>query len=84
MKLLCSVENGDVYYTVYERDLFGFNHTTNISLFEFNIDEISPDNEAICIDLKRNEHAVSNECRRKYQVIDGELATLDGWERFTL
>ena len=84
MKLLCDVETGDVYYAVYDSDIFGFRHTTNIPLFEFHIDEISPDNEAICIDIKRNEHAVSIDGRRKYQVIDGGLESVDGWERFTI
>lgn len=84
MKLLCSIENGDVYYAVYDRDAYGFNHTTHLPLFEFNIDEISPDNENICIDLKRSEHAVSMGGRRKYQVINGGLESLDGWERFTI
>lgn len=84
MKLLCNVDNGDVYYAIYDRDIFGHTHTTNIPLFEFHIDEISPDNEGICIDLKRNEHAVSIEGRRKYQVINNELYSLDGWEAFRI
>ena len=84
MKLLCNVENGDVFYAVYDRKVAEFRHTTHIPLFEFHINEQLPENEDICIDLKRNEHAVSIEHRRKHQVIDGGLETLDGWERFNI
>ncbi|MCK5433472.1 MAG: hypothetical protein KAJ03_12060, partial [Gammaproteobacteria bacterium] len=83
-KLLCDVETGDVYYAIYDRDVFQFSHTTNIPLVEFEISEIIPDNVLTCIDLKRNEHAVSIDRRRKYQVIDGYLESLDGWERLTV
>lgn len=84
MKLLYDVDSGDVYYAVYDRDTFGHTHTTTPPLYEFHIDEISPDNEGICIDLKRNAHAVSLEGRRKYQVINNELHSLDGWEAFRI
>ncbi|HCJ66981.1 MAG TPA: hypothetical protein DHV62_06570, partial [Elusimicrobia bacterium] len=56
--------SGDVYYTVYDKDIFGFAHTTNIPLSEFDIDEINPDNKNVCIDIKRTEWKFNEQGQR--------------------
>lgn len=39
MKLYYNPTDGQVFYTVYDRDIFQFQHTTNIPLSQFEIDE---------------------------------------------
>jgi hypothetical protein len=51
MKLFYNADK--IYYSVPDKDLFWFTHSTNLPLTELEIDEIDPTNKAICLDLIR-------------------------------
>jgi len=79
MKLLYHNTTGEVWYAVYDLDLFKFKHTTNIPLSEFNIDEIDPENLDICFDLFRTQWKFNDAWQRKYYIENNELYVRDGW-----
>lgn len=80
MKLYYNPTDGEVFYAVYVRDLFSFSHTTNIPLSEYDIDEVNPDNKALCLDLKRTEWKFDIDGQRKYYIQAGQLNSRDGWQ----
>jgi hypothetical protein len=82
MKLYYSTTEGSVYYAVYDNDIFRFTHTTNIPLSTFDIDEVSPDNKALCLDLKRTEWKFDINGKRKYFVSAGVLNSRDNWAEY--
>lgn len=87
MKLLYDNNTGEIYYTVYDTDWFGFSHTTNISLTEFEIDELLPDNQEICQDLVGTRKRVDADNNMKYSIEVDEfsilqLYMLNGWEEY--
>ena len=82
MKILYNNETGRIYYTVYDTDWFKFSHTTNIPLTEFEIDEILPDNQAICLDLFKMWKKADINGDEKYYIENGELHQRDNWEEY--
>lgn len=78
MKILYDNTNGKIYYSVYDTDWFKFSHSTNIPLTEFTVDEINPDNKAICQDLRKygNQHRLDINGNPKYYMHDN----LGVWE----
>ena len=69
-----------IYYAVWDRDVFSFEHTTNIPLSEMEIDEIA-DNKALCVDLAKRLYKEDAEGDRKYYVdAGGNIVAKDGWE----
>ena len=80
MKLYYNPTGGEVFYAVFESDLFKFFHTTNIPLSVFDIDEVVPDNQVLCQDLKRTEWKFNEAGQRKYYIQAGELYARDGWQ----
>lgn len=90
MKLLFDAsnpENGKIYYAVKDADYFYFQHSTNIPLTEFEIDEVAPDNRDVCLDLIKygNQHSVNADGNPKYYLAYNagteawELNERDGW-----
>jgi len=79
MKLYYSTQSGEVLYALFEAEVFGFKHTTNILLSILEIDEIYPENKEICIDLKRTVPLFDDQGQRKYYIENGELYDRDGW-----
>ena len=83
MKLLYNSENGEVFYAVYDSDLFRFTHTTNIPLTEFQIDEVEPDNKLICLDLQKTVFKKDKNGFGKYYIDeDGDLNQREDWEEY--
>lgn len=86
MILLYSYSDGQVFYAVYQSAWDrGFEHSTNIPLSEFEIeDEIG--NQSLCRDLIRTQWKVDANDQRKYYVDDTgsgpELFERDGWEEY--
>lgn len=77
--------NGKIYYAIYEKDVFAFEHTTNITLSEFEVDEVDPTNKSLCIDLHRLGSSllhVDSNGDGKYYIDTGELYERDGWEEY--
>lgn len=70
-----------IYYSIYDKDLFCFSHTTNLPMSEFYIDEIDPDNKSLCADLVRygNQHVTNKDGQPKYYINNGELYSVDDW-----
>ena len=83
MKLLYD-NTGKIYYSVYNQDWFRFEHTTNIPLTEFEVDEVNPLNKEICQDLKNygNTFRVDINGDNKYYIENNELHVKDGWEEY--
>ena len=79
MELLYNQNDGEIFYTVYDVDLFRFTHTTNIPLSEFQIDEVDPENKDICLDLFRTQMKRDINGLGKYYIESGELHSRDGW-----
>lgn len=86
MKIFFNNQDGRIFYAVYDRDWFAFSHTTNIPLAEFEVDEVDPDNKAVCIDLVRTRGKVDINRDGKYYMLDNagtwELHERDGWEEY--
>lgn len=86
MKILYNNNTGRIFYTVYDRDWFAFNHTTNIPLTEFIIDEIDPENKAICIDLVKTVNKLDKDGNPKYYIVEvggvPELHQTDNWVEY--
>jgi len=81
MKLYFDEGTGIIHYAINDRDLFNFNPPAGLT--EFSIDEIAPDNKAICIDILKNyrKHD-SNGLSKFYMQSDGGIWNLyerDGW-----
>jgi hypothetical protein len=57
-----------IYYAVYDNDWFKFSHTTNIPLDIMEIDEIAPDNKAICQDLVKTRGKTDKSGESKYHI----------------
>ena len=70
-----------IYYSVTDKDVFFFTHSTNLPLTELEIDEIDPENKAICLDLIRygNTQTVNEAGETKYYIENGELNVRDNW-----
>ena len=51
MRILFNNADGKIYYAVPDRDWFMFHHSTQISLTEFEIDEVAPNNQTACHEL---------------------------------
>jgi len=84
MKILYNNLDGKIYYSVYNTDWFKFQHSTNIPLTEFEIDEVDPDNKMVCLDLKKYGNAWKTDIngQGKYYIENNELFSRDGWEEF--
>jgi len=69
-----------IFYAVPDNELFYFKHTTNIPLSEKVVDELAPDNQAICIELRRTLNKVDSEGDNKYYIdVDGDIIEKEGW-----
>ena len=80
MKLYYNKENGEVFYAVYDSDLFKFSHTTMIPLNEFQIDEVDPENKEVCIDLIKMQMRKDKDGLGKYFIDeDGDLNLREDW-----
>lgn len=79
MKILYNVADGKIIYAIPDKDYFFFTHSTNISLTEFTVDELAPDNRALCIDLKNTVGKVDTALEPKYIVMDDVLQEKEGW-----
>lgn len=80
MKLYYRQDNGEVYYAVYDIDLFKFTHSTNVPLSIFNIDEVDPDNKGLCQDLSSTQFRFDSLGRRKYFIQSNQLNVIDNWQ----
>ncbi len=84
MRVLFNPDDGEVFYTVPDRDWFMFDHKTNIPLAEFLVDELLPDNKGICLDLYKVQGRKDASGQGKYFLTQGangwELHQRDGWE----
>ena len=81
MKVLYNNQNGQIFYAVLQADWFMFQHTTNISLTEFNIEEVDPENKEVCLDLRKygNQYRVDENGLNKYYIENNELHVRDEW-----
>jgi len=81
MKLHYRTDNGEVYYAVWSKDEYMFQHTTNLPLSNLEIDEMNG-NEELCIDLVKTQGKTNSAGQRKYYVQADELYSRDGWQEF--
>lgn len=79
MKLLYNTVDGEIFYAVPDINCFYFRHTTNISLDEYAIDEIDPDNKNICQDLLAHVGRTDKNGLGKYYMDSGTLMEREGW-----
>lgn len=85
MRILFDSSTGTIHHAVLDRDWFSFQHSTNIPLTTFVIDEVVPANQAVCLDLWRRVYEADVDGLGKYhmQQVGGEweLHERDGWEQ---
>ena len=81
MKLYYHTITGEVWYAVYDKDLFAFSHTTSIPLLTLDVDEI-PGNEQICSDIHKTQWKFNISGDRKYYILGGEVYSRDGCKEF--
>jgi len=85
MKLLYNQDNGEIFYAVYDSDLFKFTHSTNIPLSEFQIDEVDPENKLICLGLSRSVFKKDENGLGKYYIDeDGDLNQREDWQELII
>lgn len=88
MKILYNQTDGRIFYSVYNTDYFKFTHTTNIPLTILEIDEIDPNNKAVCLDLAKYGNAWKNDIdgNGKYYMQNDSgvwnLYSRDNWEEY--
>jgi hypothetical protein len=82
MQLLYNPVDGEIFYAIYNNDIFRFTHTTNIPLSEFIIDEVEPDNKLICLDVQKTVLQKDVNGLGKYYIDEGELHSRDGWQEY--
>ena len=72
-----------IYHAVYDRDWFSFSHSVNIPLLELTIDEVDPDNKAVCQDIVRRIKQTDVDGEHKYYIDDqGQLCENVGWGEY--
>ena len=69
-----------VMNAVADSDWFYFTHTIQVPISTIEIDELDPDNKALCIDLKGTQGRYDAQGRTKYHIVDGELHVNDDWQ----
>lgn len=83
MKILTHPTTNEIWYAVRDVDWFYFQHTTNITLTESEIDEVAPDNKDLCLALYNHNHFATDAAgQRKFYVsiFDPlEITERDGW-----
>jgi len=72
------LQNGKITTCVYDRDWFMFDNQGAVTS-TLEIDEIDPDNKALCLDLVRTQGKVDESGDPKYMVTEGELMEKEGW-----
>lgn len=78
MKLYYNPLDGRIFYAVWDVDLSKFEHTTNIPLSVFEIDELE-ENKTLCIDLVKKLEKKNENDERKYYIQNNELHERDNW-----
>jgi len=69
MKLLINPTTDEIWYAMRDAGILFFKHTTNITLTEATVDEVSPDNVEICQALDRHNHfAVNEQGQRRFYI----------------
>lgn len=79
MKLYYRTSNGDVFYAVLDKDLFGFVHNTNVPLSTLEVDEVSPNNQTLYLDLRKTQLRVNAAGRSKYYISAGQIFQRENW-----
>lgn len=68
---------------VYEKDVFSFDESILSGHAIYQIDEIAPDNRALCLDLTQSVNKIDINGEGKYYVLNGpELHDVDGWVEY--
>lgn len=80
MKVVYSIENGEIIDAVY--DIYWFSHfdPPNIPYSTVEVDEVAPDNREICRALSRSIGKVDRLGRQRFYVLGGEIWEREGWE----
>jgi hypothetical protein len=80
MKVVYSVENGEIIDAVY--DIYWFTHFNppNCAHATIEVDEIAPDNRDICRALSRSIGKVDRQGRQRFYVRYGEIWERENWE----
>jgi hypothetical protein len=82
MKVLYRESDGRIFYCVYDADWFKFAHSTNIELATLEIDEVDPDNKAICRDLATTQSKRDINGNPKYYISEGDIYERENWEEY--
>lgn len=73
--------NGKIVDAHWDRDEFIWQNNTNNAVV-FEIDEVSPDNKALCLDFMRKLNAVNEAGEHKYYIDANELYEREGWVEY--
>ena len=73
--------NTKIIQVNYDRDEFSWQNTTN-NAEVLEVDEITPNNKDICIELMRYQNRVDINGLGKYYVLAGDLYEREGWQEF--
>ena len=81
MKILYDATDGKIHHAVPDKDWFYFKHSTNIPLTDMVIDELAPNNQAICQDLHKMVYKVDAEGLGKYYIdtATGDIMEREAW-----
>lgn len=72
-----------VVAAIYDTDLFKFDTGTLSPFSTLSIDEVDPNNKAICLDLVRTANRTDEAGEGKYYVSNGQLMEKEGWTERT-
>ena len=80
MKLFYNTATGNIIQALKNQDVFWQEDSINVAYSILEIDELSPDNKALCIDIIKTQGKRNSEGEPKYFVSSGELYETDNWE----
>lgn len=73
-------DDGTIYKVLKDSEVFFYDDTFGQALPFITVDEISPDNKAICIDLYKMQGRTDVNRLHKYYVLSGQIMERTGWQ----
>lgn len=83
MKVYYSDVGRDVFKALYDVEAYMWIDKIAAPHSMLEIDEVDPDNKALCADIYAYQGYVDNDGQSKYYVDGGELYERDGWEKMS-
>lgn len=82
MKIFYYTLTGEIIQAVKSQDIFWQEDSIQFAYDILEIDELSPENKNLCIDIVKTQGKVNSEGLHKYYIVAGDLYERDSWEEY--